>query len=127
MKYILLILAFVCLSYSVEYSTNTEMTINNVEQKATEWKFFISDWGREIDNIKENGFTILSAISILILFLISLIILGSSLAILLNLVKLFTPQKIDEKIDKIENVIISNLIELPINILKKIRSKVRKI
>lgn len=111
---------------SIILNTNTEVSIDNIKEEISEGTLLVAEWKSEIKSIKKDGFSLQMIISLAILLLSTVIFLGVCSVILLNIVQFFTPDRIDEKIEVIEEWITKNIIKLPIRLIANLRKIVKK-
>ena len=129
--HILLLMLITCLFVSAPLfagspDTNTSISIDNVGSKVNDGKLLISEWDKEISQIKANGFSIASLLSIISLVFTSIIVLGVIIVMLLKVIQFFTDDAGDAKIKVIEDWVTNNLIKIPITLLDKIRGFLKK-
>lgn len=126
--FIIPLLCLVAFAMAGEFipNTNTVLTPEVVKQEVGDVTAILGQWKNVIGVINTSGMTINNVIALLIVILLSVTVLGVITVLLLNLIKFFTSDRIDEKIDKIEDVITKYCIKLPVYLTAKIRGIIRK-
>lgn len=103
------------------FNTNTTLSVDVIKQEVTDVQSIVSQWKVAFGIINKTGMSFSNLFMLISLFLISLAVIGVILILPIQLAKFFTPDKVDEKLDKIEDFLTKYLIKLPISFIAKIR------
>lgn len=104
----------------------TDPTIANAKEASKTIAVVVENWKGIFQIFKSGSITFDGAVSSLVQLIITLYTLGMCLLLLIGFIKLFTPQVVDDRLDKLGGVIKLYLIDAPVEILAKIRGTVRK-
>jgi hypothetical protein len=106
-------------------NTNTALEIENILEQTQAFQGVMSDWESISESLKD-GFSFALILPILILLITTITTTGVIIVMILKLTQIFTPDDIDAKLKKVEDLITEYVIKLPITILEKLRLFVKK-
>lgn len=107
----------------VSFSTNTEVTPANVMEEVQEVREVVSQWQSFVKSVKGKSWSITTISALIALIFLSVMLLGVSLCMGINVAIGFTPPAVDVKLEKAEKWIKVYMIKYPYNILKFLKGK----
>lgn len=107
--------------------TNTDPDVQNIIAKVGEVKSIFDQWGVVVKGLKSGVFSFgYFALTMIPLFLITIMVLGVIIVMVLRAITYFTPDRIDKKIEPVEDWITKYMIKIPITILARVRGLKKK-